>query len=131
MKESIRPSENTRHFAHEIFHSFGYTHLDRVKIFNVSPHDSLDQCFHRIHVPLVQFQSFLEDLVEEDTEGLRSLQCCDDFDSILENSSSLAFYRVGHNRRRDEMIGMKDDHVVGVVHNAVAGSIKVADQMDV
>jgi hypothetical protein len=49
----------------------------------------------------------------------------------LEYSAALAVYRVCHNSGGDEVIRMQDDHVLRVVHNALARYIEVADQVNV
>lgn len=73
----------------------------------------------------------MKDFVEKHSEGLRSLECGNDFDSILKDSSSLAVYRVCYDCSRNEMVGVKDDHMVQIIHNALAGCIEVPDQMDI
>lgn len=73
----------------------------------------------------------MEDFVEKHSEGLRSLECGNDFDSILKDSSSLAVYRVCHDCSRNKMVGVKDDHMVQIIHNALAGCVEVPNQMDI
>lgn len=53
------------------------------------------------------------------------------FDTVLQYGSALAAYSICHNRCRDQVIRVENYHILGVINDALAGCIKVADQMDV
>lgn len=97
----------------------------------MSQEDTFNQRPQRDHVPLISLQCFLEDLVEEDTECLRFLQLGESFDAILENSTTLTINRIRHHCGGYKMIGVKDNHMVGVIHNTAAGGVVVSDQMKI
>jgi hypothetical protein len=80
---------------------------------------------------LVRFEGFLKNFVEKHSEGLRSLECGNDFDPILKDSSSLAVYRICYDGSGNEMVGMKNDHVVQIIHNTLAGCVEIPDQVDI
>ena len=53
------------------------------------------------------------------------------FDTVLQDGTSLASNRIGDDGGRNEVIWVEDDHVVRVVHGAVAFVVKITNQVDI
>lgn len=53
------------------------------------------------------------------------------FNSVLECCASGASERVAHHSCRDEMVRVDDDHVIGVIDDALAEMIEAADDVDI
>lgn len=69
--------------------------------------------------------------MEDISKNLRLSKFSNNLDAVLQDSSPLAAHRVGYNRRRNEVIGMEDNHVVRIVDDALSGCVEFANQVDI
>ena len=81
-------------------------------------------------IPTIHLDRFLKQLVQKRTVQHGRVGFAGSLDSILEDSSSETSKRVCHHGSRDEVVRVKDEHVVMVVDDALAGRGEASYDMD-
>lgn len=82
-------------------------------------------------IPSIRFQAFLKDFMEDMPKDLGPADVARGLDAVLEHGAPLTGSRIRNDGGRDEVVRVQDNHVLGVVHDALSAGVEVANQVDI
>ena len=126
----IRPSLQLRQLAGKISDCVFDLQLYLVYALKVSHDSLLHHLAQPFAVPSVCFQGLLEYFMENLAVDLRRTGFVGGLDTILEHGTTGTAKGISNDRGGDEMIRVKDEHVLRVINDALAGRGKVTNEMD-